>query len=89
MVLLRRLILDVLKPHQPGVLEFGKFLAEQGEYLIKVKVLEMDDLTETLEVVIEGKDIDFESLQKAIGEFGASLHSIDGIEVENQLEPVA
>ena len=88
MILVKRLVLDVLKPHHPSVLEFGKFLAEQGEYLVNVKVLEMDDLTETLEVAIEGKDIDFDCVQKAIVEFGASLHSIDGVEIENQPETV-
>lgn len=86
MVRVRRLVLDILKPHHPNVLEFGRHLAEQGEHQVKATVLEMDDRTETLQVVIEGDDIDFERIQAAIGEFGASLHSIDEVEVESHAE---
>lgn len=84
MVLVRRLVLDILKPHHPSVLEFGRHLARHGEHRIRITVLEMDDRTETLQVVIEGGSIDFERLQAAITEFGASLHSIDEVEVEGQ-----
>mgnify|MGYP001820200010 CR=1 FL=1 len=87
MVLVKRLVLDVLKPHRPSVLEFGKLLARQGEHLVKLTVLEMDDKTETLRLVIEGPDIDFDRVQTAIAEFGASLHSIDEVEVESRPEP--
>ena len=84
MVRVRRLVLDVLKPHHPNILEFGQLLARQGGYRVKVNVLEMDDLTETLQVVIDGANIDFERIQAAISDFGASLHSIDEVEVEGQ-----
>jgi hypothetical protein len=87
MVLVKRLVLDVLKPHHPSVLELGRLLAEQGEHLVRLTVLEMDDRTETLQVVIEGPDINFDRIQVAITEFGASLHSIDEVEVESQPEP--
>ena len=87
MVLVKRLVLDVLKPHRPSVLEFGRLLAQQGEHHVKLTVLEMDDKTETLRLVIEGPDIDFDRVQTAIAEFGASLHSIDEVEVESQPEP--
>ena len=84
MVLVKRLVLDILKPHHPSVLEFGRLLAEQGEVQIRLTVLEMDDQTETLQVTIIGPDIDFKLVQAAITEFGASLHSIDEVEVESQ-----
>lgn len=80
MVQLKRLVLDILKPHQPNALEFGRILAEQGRHRIQLTVLEMDDHTETLQVIVEGEDIDFPRLQAAIDEFGASLHSVDEVE---------
>jgi hypothetical protein len=40
-----------------------------------------------LQVVVEGPDIDFERLQAAIGDLGASLHSIDEVEVEGRPQP--
>jgi hypothetical protein len=78
---IRRLVLDVLKAHHPTSVDFGKRLAEQGDVRVTVTVLEMDEQTETLKVVIEGDDIPFERIQEAIADFGASLHSVDEVQV--------
>jgi hypothetical protein len=82
MVTVKRLVLDVLKPHQPNTLDFGRRLAQEGALRVKVTVLEMDKQTETLKVVLEGADIPFERIQAAISDFGASLHSVDEVEVD-------
>lgn len=84
MTRIRRLVLDVLKPHHPSVLDLGLLLVEQGDVRVKLTVLEIDDQTETLQVEITGADIAFEQLREAIDGFGASLHSIDEVEVENR-----
>jgi len=89
MVLVKRLVLDILKPHHPNPLEFSTTLAQQGAYRVKLTVLEMDANTETLQVVIEGTDIDFERIQAGIAELGGSLHSIDEVEVVGEAEPAA
>ncbi len=89
MTLVKRLVLDILKPHTPNVLEFTRQLAEQGELRIHLTVIEMDDKTETLQVVIEGEEIDFERVQQAITESGASLHSIDEVVVQGQGRPAS
>jgi hypothetical protein len=83
MIVLKRLVLDVLKPHHPNILEFSKALAGQGDYRVRVTVMEVDEQTETLQVQIDGPHIDFEGIQAAIADFGASLHSIDEVEVES------
>ena len=85
MVLVKRLVLDVLKPHQPNALEFSKAIAASGrDYRVCVTVLEVDENTETLQVVVEATNIDFEAVQSAIGTLGGSLHSIDEVVVEGQ-----
>ena len=81
MPLIRKLVLDVLAPHQPSIVDLARTLASQGDYEVRVTVVEMDDKTETLLVVIEGGDIDFEAIKTAITDFGGSLHSIDEVEV--------
>jgi hypothetical protein len=43
----------------------------------------MDENTETLQMVVEGRAIDFDALQASINAMGGSLHSIDEVEVEN------
>ena len=84
MVLVKRLVLDVLKPHIPNALEFARTLAEQCTgYYIKFLVVEMDDKTETVELTIEGEDLRFELIEETINALGASLHSIDEVEVVN------
>ena len=80
MTRVKRLLLDVLKPHKPNCLDFGKLLAGPGTHRVTVTVIEKDDQTETVQVVVEGPDIDLEVLEKSIAEFGASLHSIDEVD---------
>lgn len=88
MSLVKRVVLDVLKPHQPNVLEFAQTIAGQSKGCrVKVTVLEVDDKTETLRVVIEADDLDFDAVQEVIADMGASLHSIDEVEVHATSEP--
>lgn len=85
MVSVRRLILDVLKPHQPNALEFSQTIAEAGvDCRVRLTVVEMDENTETLQIEIEGNAIDFEAIQSAIASMGGSLHSIDEVEVQGE-----
>lgn len=82
MASVQRLVLDILKPHQPNALEFADAIAALGEdYRVNIRVLEVDDKTETLAVSIEGDGLDFERISNAISESGASLHSIDEVSV--------
>lgn len=84
MLAVKRLILDVLKPHQPNALEFCQAIAKAGDdYLVKITVKEVDEETETLAVEIIGDLLNFELIQATISENGGSLHSIDEVEVEN------
>lgn len=78
----RLLVLDVLKPHQPNALDFASTLADLGaDYLVKLTVTEVDKKTESTIVTIEGDDINFDSVKKTIEKMGASVHSIDEVEV--------
>jgi hypothetical protein len=82
MVSVKRLVLDVLKPHQPNALEFAHSIASLAkDYRVDIRVLEVDENTETLLVVIEGEQLDFERISSTITENGASLHSIDEVSV--------
>jgi hypothetical protein len=85
MVSVKRIMLDVLKPHQPNALEFSQAIAKVGEdYRVRLTVIEMDENTETLQLEVEGSVIDFEAIETAITSMGGSLHSIDQVEVQNE-----
>ena len=82
MASVQRLVLDVLKPHQPNTLEFAHNIAALGEdYRVNIRVVGVDEQTETLLVMIEGARLDFERISAAISENGASIHSIDEVSV--------
>lgn len=82
MVQVKKLMLDVLKPHNPNTLEFASALAEQGpDYHVTFTVQEVDEKTETVVIVISGEDINFEGIVETIKQQGGSLHSIDQVEV--------
>jgi len=88
MVSVKKLVLDVLKPHQPNALEFAQALAAVGtEYGVRLTVLEIDENTETLRIVLEGRSLDFDAIQAAIEKLGGSLHSIDEVEVLSEADP--
>ncbi|MFV2004170.1 MAG: DUF211 domain-containing protein [Gammaproteobacteria bacterium] len=78
----RKLVLDVLKPHQPDALGFSSALADLGtDYCVKLVVTGVDKSTESAIVTIEGADIHFDIIKEAIEKMGASVHSIDEVEV--------
>ncbi|SET10236.1 hypothetical protein SAMN05216326_1121 [Nitrosomonas marina] len=82
MVRVKHLILDVLKPHQPNGLAFASALAEKcPDCHIKYTVVEVDEKTESVILSIAGDNIRFEIIEEAISTMGASIHSIDEVEV--------
>jgi len=87
MVLVKRIVLDVLKPHQPNGLEFAKAIAEHGaDYHVTFTVQAVDEKTETVQIVIEADDINFDIIAETIANLGGSLHSIDEVEVSSTPE---
>jgi len=87
MVTVKRIMLDVLKPHQPNALEFSRKIAIAGnDYRVRLTVLEMDENTETLQLEIEGSAVDLAAIESAITSMGGSLHSIDQVEVQNEAD---
>lgn len=79
----RRLVLDVLKPHQPNALEFAYRLASVNSGQVKVTVLAVDEHTESLQIEMIGDELLIDQIQGAITEMGASLHSIDEVDVSS------
>lgn len=80
---IRYVVLDVLKPRNPSLPEFAVFLCElAGVTKVDVAMVEMDDRTESLKVVIEGTGIKFDELKEHIEKQSATIHSVDQIIVE-------
>ena len=77
------IVLDVLKPHQPPLPEFASFLGEMdGVTRVDVSVVEMDEKTESLKIIIDGTKLDYEALRAHLASQGAVIHSVDQVVVE-------
>ena len=84
MVRITRIVLDVLKPHNPNALDFTTAISEQlPGCRIKLTVTAMDEKTETVVLVAEGAHVLFPLISKVISSLGGSIHSIDEVEVDN------
>ncbi|SDR28833.1 DUF211 domain-containing protein [Natronobacterium texcoconense] len=75
-----RLVLDVLKPHDPGVVPFTTQLGDlECVDAATATVVEVDETVKTLRVTLEGDDLDLEAVREEIQDLSASIHSIDQV----------
>ena len=83
---IRRIVLDVLKPHSPGILELARDLADlKGVDGVDISLMEMDQKVENVKVTCEGESIKYDEVEEVIKEHGASIHSLDKISVGTSL----
>ena len=75
-----RIVLDVLKPHDPTLPEFAERLASlEGVEGVDVALVEIDKETETLKVTVDGELDDYSNLRSKIEEWGGVIHSVDEV----------
>jgi hypothetical protein len=85
MIAVKRIVLDVLKPHQPDALEFSRELAAlEAGYRVCLAMVEMDEDTQTLRLEVSGESIALAPIAERIASLGGSIHSIDQVEVVNE-----
>ena len=83
---IRRLVLDVLKPHSPYMLEIAKQLADlDGVDGVDMSLIEMDQKVENVKITCEGESIDYDNVNTVIKANGATIHSVDKISVGTSL----
>jgi hypothetical protein len=77
---LRRLVLDVLKPLEPSIVQIVQFLADiEGVDGVNISIYEIDRRVENAKFTIEGHDLRYEEITHVIEENGGSIHSIDEV----------
>lgn len=83
---IRRLVLDVLKPHQPPLDEMASKVTDvHGVDGVNISLVEVDQETQTVQVTIEGTDIDFKKIQQRLTDSGCVIHSVDEVAVGKKL----
>ena len=78
----KKIVLDVLKPHQPSIPELAsRLVACHGVDHVNITLAEIDQNTESIKVQVDGSDVKLDGLRKCIEELGATIHSVDEVEV--------
>jgi len=76
----RRVVLDVLKPHDPPLLRFTDGIAEAESVTGATGTLvELDEDVQNVSVTVEGKNLDFQAVEAAIEDLGGTVHSVDQV----------
>ncbi|MEM2896901.1 MAG: DUF211 domain-containing protein [Candidatus Bathyarchaeia archaeon] len=84
-IFIKRMVLDVLKPHEPPIHELASRLASlNGIDNVVLTLLEIDQSTESIKVSLEGDNINIEAVKKNVEEAGAVVHSIDEVIVSKK-----
>ncbi len=79
---IQRVVLDVLKLRDPPLPEFALRLCSMPNIEgVKVSLVEIDQNTESVKVIMEGADIDLDFVEKMMKGYGAVVHSIDEVAV--------
>ena len=77
---IRRLVVDVLKPHEPPTLAFAQQIASiESVEGVNGTLIELDREVQNVKFTIEGADIDYDSVESVIEDTGGSVHSIDQV----------
>ncbi|HDH91542.1 MAG TPA: hypothetical protein ENF38_01185 [Candidatus Aenigmarchaeota archaeon] len=83
---IRRLVLDILKPLEPSIIEMAKAIGRvRGVTGVNLTVYEIDRKTETIKATVEGSRINFKMLQRVVEEMGGVIHSIDEVVVGKKI----
>jgi len=77
---IRRLVLDVLKPSDPDILEVTAVVADCSAVdSVNAVLVETDREVQTLKMTVAGGDLDAEEIEATIQDAGGSVHSIDQV----------
>jgi hypothetical protein len=77
---IKRLVLDVLKPHEPTIIELANDLGDADNVDgVNLSLYEVDQQTENVKITIEGSDINYGMVTHIIENLGGVIHSVDEI----------
>jgi hypothetical protein len=76
----RRLVLDLLKPHDPDAVAFADAVADcAGVSGVNAVLVESDKEVQNVKLTIEGESVPVEGVYHTVEDLGGSVHSIDEV----------
>ncbi len=77
---IKRLVLDVLIPHNMPTDELSLKLSEvKGVEGADILIQEVERKVETAKITVEGDNVDFKAIREVFNQSGASLQSVDRV----------
>ena len=77
---IKRLVLDVLKLHDPTIIVIADAIGQlDGVDGVNISLYEVDQQTENVKITVEGHRLNFDLIKRTIEDFGAAIHSIDEV----------
>ncbi|MEF8785550.1 MAG: DUF211 domain-containing protein [Haloarculaceae archaeon] len=77
---IRRLVIDVLKPHEPALVDFTDRITEtEGVDAATASLIELDQEVQNVKVSIEGEDLALEAVEETVDHLGGTVHSVDEV----------
>ncbi|MGZ8932027.1 MAG: DUF211 domain-containing protein [Halobacteriota archaeon] len=77
---IRRLVLDVLKPHEPTNVEVASAIGDlQDVDGVNLSLYEVDQQTENVKITVEGTNVNYNLVLQTIENLGGVVHSVDEI----------
>jgi len=77
---IRRLVLDVLKPHEPTNVEVASAIGDlQDVDGVNLSLYEVDQQTENVKITVEGTNVNYDLVLQTIENLGGVVHSVDEI----------
>ena len=84
---LKKVVLDVLKPQQPNILELARYISTlDGVEGVNITLVEIDRNVESVKITVEGRDVNYDDVERVINENGATVHSLDEVTVGKSKE---
>ncbi|MFD1644558.1 DUF211 domain-containing protein [Haloarchaeobius litoreus] len=76
----RRLVIDVLKPHEPPLVEFTQQLSDLDDVDgVTSSLVELDREVQNVKLTFEGVSVDFDAVQATVENLGGTVHSVDEV----------
>ena len=76
----KKLTLDSLKPREPSIRVLSTAVCEvDGVEEVNITVIEVDANTETIKIVVQGSDVNYDEVCETIQNHGAVVRSVDEI----------
>lgn len=76
----RRVVVDVLKPHEPPLVEFTERVSEAAAVeAVTASLVELDREVQNVKLTLEGEALEVEAVDDAVEDLGAAVHSVDEV----------